>query len=119
MSTTYILHPGYNSSHTPNDVWEQMLFTVSEIQADPSIIYNELCYEEKQWYDEEDWMEYCNAYRNNDLTLKIHEEEQTIRQCASGGGDQRDMKEACRRAVCRLIITECHRRGMEVSMEVV
>ena len=41
-----------------------------------------------------------------------------IAQYASGGGSSRAIKEVVRRAVCRLVIADMHRRGVEVNFKV-
>jgi len=67
---------------------------------------------------------FAESYRPpvDDLTCRITEDAEselpTVRQCASGGGRSRDLKEKCRRAFARLVIEDMHRECMEVSFSV-
>lgn len=70
--------------------------------------------------------EYVSRYRlsgdEEDLTLNFVEpsgdEKGEVWQAASGGGESRAIKEAVRRAFCRLLILEMHRLGIEVNLTV-
>lgn len=92
---------------------------IEGIQATPEVIIAEVIRLEPE-YTVETLQEYAESYLVpvQDLTLTFHEEDglPVFTQCASGGGESREYKEAMRRAFCRLVIDGMHREKMEVSM---
>ena len=126
MATGYRLEAGYNSGHNKAEVWRQMKLVALGICAAPERIVAEVRRVEGGGLE---LQEYADAYRHHDdLTVVFHEtpagyekaEEfrPYIHQMASGGGRGRTLKEACRRAFCRLVIEAMHRMGMEVTLVV-
>lgn len=122
--TGYYLRPGYQSGGSREEAWEQMKLFVTYYRDLPDDIIAEVHRVEKVSFPEElrDCAKAYDAKTGSDLTLRICEAEEhqeaAIVQLASGGGSYREAKEQCRRAFCRLIITECHKRGIEVNLEV-
>jgi len=122
--TSYRIYVGYNSAHDLADVGEEMLLTLEELQADPSLIVKEVMRLEPH-QKQEDVAEYAESYRKpvQDLTVIVERDAERenlpiIVQLASGGEPGRSLKESCRRAVCRLIMEHCHMNDMEVSVHV-
>jgi len=120
MATSYTIEVGYNSTHDYDEVGEKLLNVVSQLQDNPERIHEEVMRFDS--LDGEMVMEYCECYRKpvQDLTLRVSGEgrEARVYQCASGGGEARDCKEACRRAFARLVVSEMHKEGMEVNFSV-
>lgn len=121
MSTGYTLEIGYNSVFGRDEIWPKMRAAVLDLMAHPEKIAAEVLRLEPD-RNPERLKDFTTMYEPpiEDLTLKIIEDESGSRiyQSASGGGDSRDYKEACRRAVCRLVIEAMHRERMEVSLVV-
>jgi hypothetical protein len=73
-------------------------------------------------YDRRDLMDVALKYpTDEDLTIKILDSpkdpaRRQIQQLASGYGKWRTIKEELRRAFCRLVLAEMHKRGMEVDI---
>lgn len=103
-----------------------MLQVVTVLRADHARLVEEVKRIESVSYNTETLMPYARAYvGDQDITIRVEEEEDetygklpVIRQSASGGGESREIKEAFRRAFCRLVLQEMHRSQMEVSISV-
>lgn len=122
--TSYRIQVGYNSAQDLPEVGEYMLGALDALQDRPELIVAEVLRLEPQ-IDRETLEEYAESYRKpvEDLTVRVdHDEERDslpiIVQLASGGEPGRSVKEALRRAVCRLVMDHCHRNAMEVSISV-
>jgi hypothetical protein len=122
--TSYTIEVGYNSTHDRADVGRKILAVIADLQANPEKIGTEVLRIEPD-RDAERLKDFTEMYRApiQDLTLKVTEDSErenlpVVRQSASAGGESRDYKEACRRAVCRLVLDACHRERMEVSITV-
>ena len=120
MATSYIISVGYNSAADREEVGVKLREVVAAIQSAPGRIVQEVRRIEPNISD--DVIDYAESYRPpvEDLTVRIEEDDDgpCVRQCASGGGNGRDLKEACRRAFARLVIEEMHRERMEVCFNV-
>jgi hypothetical protein len=119
MATYYRIQDGYNSCHFPDKVWDTIVEVVESIQENPQRIIDEVLRLETD-ADRELIEEVAECYRKpvQDLTITVVEsvDGRWIGQLASGGELGRSAKESCRRAVCRLVLEEMHRRKMEVSI---
>jgi hypothetical protein len=119
MATYYRIEDGYNSGNDRDEVWDTIKQVVDEIQGNTQRIIDEVFRLEPD-ADRELIEEVAGCYRKpvQDLTIKVVEGEdgRWIGQSASGGEPGRDAKESCRRAVCRLVLEEMHRRKMEVNI---
>lgn len=119
MATYYRIEDGYNSANNRDDVWETIKQVVGTIQDNTQRIIDEVLRLEPD-ADRELIEEIAGYYRKpvQDLTIKVVEGDdgRWIGQSASGGEPGRDAKESCRRAVCRLVLDEMHRRKMEVNI---
>lgn len=126
--TGYYLETGYNSASTRDDVWTRLKAITEDLCTDPARIAQEVSRLEPSLAESE-VRDYAEAYRlRQDLTIKIVEEppphvdpaefQPYVQQLASGGGTARKLKEACRRAFCRLVIEAMHRERLEVTMRV-
>jgi hypothetical protein len=119
MATYYRIEDGYNSGNDRNEVWETIKQVVDAIQDNTQRIIDEVFRLEPD-ANRELIEEVAGCYRKpvQDLTIKVVEGEdgRWIGQSASGGEPGRDAKESCRRAVCRLVLEEMHRRKMEVNI---
>lgn len=121
MVTTYRIETGYNSAHQNDEVWAALKQVVSTIQLNPALIEAEVLRLEPT-ANKALVEEIAALYKPpvHDLTIKVLEvDDQAVLQSASGGGVYRDAKESCRRAFCRLVIEEMHKRKMEISLIVV
>lgn len=119
--TGYHLQVGYQSGNSKADAWEALKAIVADLRTRP----NELAVECARYDDfsKADLMEYAELYQGDrDATISIIEadgdREAEVMQLASGMGASRDIKEALRRAFCRLVICRMHERGMEVNLVV-
>jgi len=116
MATGYHIRRGYNSSHQPDEVESKLRDVVREICSEPERITAEVKRVEGRDVPES----FAESYREpwQDLTIKFVEDEDGLMpmQMASGGGGDRDNKEAMRRAVCRMVLERMHAAGMEVSI---
>lgn len=121
MVTQYSIEVGYNSGNTCDEVWDALKQVVIAIQDEPQRIIDEVLRLEPTT-DLQRLKEFAVCYCRpvEDLTIKVIEDEtgQYISQFASGGGDDRRMKESCRRAFCRLVLEDMHRKRMEVNIVV-
>ena len=120
IMTAYTISVGYNSGHKKSDVSKTLINVVDEIRDDPERIEREIARVEGSAYSSM-LVDYCECYRKpeKDLTIVINQDEDKLAliiQYASGSGSGREVKERCRRAFCRLVIEEMHRRGMEVCL---
>ncbi len=122
--TSYRIEVGYNSAQDLPEVAEYMLGALDALQERPELIVAEVLRLEPTM-DSETLEEYAASYRKpvNDLTVRVDEDTERdnlpiIVQLASGGEPGRSVKEALRRAVCRLVMEHCHRNAMEVSIHV-
>jgi len=128
--TGYHITIGYLSGADKGEAWEVLKREVAELCAEPAIIAHELL---RHGMDVNRVREYAEAYRSfspetgrtEDSTLVIkerdlddEESEPQVMQLASGGGRSRTLKEATRRAVCRLLLERMHRRGIEININV-
>ncbi len=115
MSTGYHIEVGYNSEESSEAVEEALRHAVKAICAKPETILAEV----KRVEGFEIPTSYAESYREpwRDLTIKIIEGERfQVMQLASGGGSSRNYKESMRRAFCRMVLEEMHRKQMEVSI---
>lgn len=129
--TSYTLSIGYLSGYSTDldrdAAWLALLESVNARRSDPQAIIREA-----KRFDAPDKCrngcctiaEAAAAYdpSNNDLTVVVidergpdGEDNRRVVQYASG---DRDLKEHVRRAFCRLIIQDMHRRGIEVDLSV-
>jgi len=119
MATYYRIEDGYNSGNDRDEVWDTIKQVVDAIQNNTQRIIDEVFRLEPD-ADRELIEEVAGCYRKpvQDLTIKVVEGEdgRWIGQSASGGKPGRDAKESCRRAVCRLVLEDMHRRKMEVNI---
>ena len=118
MATGYHIRRGYNSAHKPDEVEGKLREVVTAICREPSQIVDEVKRVEGRDVPES----FAESYREpwQDLTIKFVEDDDglMLMQMASGGGSDRDNKEAMRRAVCRMVMERMHAAGMEISISV-
>lgn len=122
--TQYDITVGYNSSHGPSEVGKVMLGVLDMLREKPELIAAEVLRVEPL-IDRQILAECVLAYANSEQSKAVwvaYDESQdklpVIMQSASGGEPYRSVKQACRRAVCRLIMLHCHERLMEISIVV-
>lgn len=120
--TGYAIRGGYNSTWSHDEVDTELEKFLRALREKPEQIIAEVV-EVEPGYDPGRTADFAESYRNDeDLTCKLEHDEQNgrvvIRQLASGGGESRDYKEACRRAVVRLATKHMHAKGMEVCYTV-
>lgn len=124
--TGYYIESGYQSGCSREEAWEEIKRITNYLCEHPSLIAEEaLNFRAPAIADDETILEFALKYKERtDLTIRIIEDEvdgedrRHVVQYASGGGQSRVMKEHLRRAFCRLVLTEMHRRGMEVNITV-
>jgi hypothetical protein len=121
--TSYRLFCGYNSTFGRDEVEGELEAFIKALRAEPERIIKEaLRLEPALSLDR--LADFAESYRENkDLTCFIKRDKEEdgklyIVQYASGGGEDRDYKEACRRAVARLTIEHMHKNRMEISFSV-
>lgn len=118
----YHIRPGYNGNGpAPEKIIAALREIFERIRSNPSLIREELLRVESPGVPEADLQEYIDDYRDPaSATMKIVEEDGVFEvfQVASGVGESRAVKEMCRRAVCRIFLTEMSRRGVNISIVV-
>jgi hypothetical protein len=119
--TGYHISIGYNSNGR-QDAWALLMETVEEVCAAPGHIIAEVKRETLEWKDAE-LQEYVERYKaRDDSTLTITppdgDKDGEVMQLAGGGGESRRIKEAVRRAFCRLVVLRMHKLGIEVDLTV-
>ncbi len=127
--TGYRIEIGYNSAGpTGAEAWESLKAVALEICGNVAAIAVEVTRLEPS-YTIDELHGFVMAYADReDLTVTFHDEpawhedvsefKPYISQLASGGGASREVKEACRRAFCRMVIEAMHRRRIEVNLRV-
>lgn len=132
MSAAYSLSVGYMSGSdygfqgSEEEAWELMKSFARELCQSPDRIYQEaLRIGDLAEVSAEEIEPFLDAYRiHTDLTMKFIDEpiqedmKPYIRQSASGDDPERGIKEALRRAFCRLMIEAMHRKHIEVRLQV-
>jgi len=112
---------GYSSEYSKEQYEEQLLTSINELCIHTHRVVSEVLRLEPTW-DSSLLEQYTKSYgEKKDLTLTIARDEEgelVINQCASGGEVARKIKESLRRAFCRLIMEEMHKKGIEVSVTV-
>lgn len=129
--TGYHISIGYNSTlgaQEKREAFDTLEHVVHEIRGQMDLLIDEAERERgsdrDRPADRASLTEYVKAYclPATDATLTIFEPDGDkpgeILQLASGTGDSREYKERLRRAFCRLVIFEMHRRGIEVNLVV-
>lgn len=122
MSTSHIITVGYNSSNHKSEVWDKLKSITATIRNNPKRLFEEIV--KVEGGTEEELMSFCDHMKDcDDLSLTVIDSEtdmskRCVLMCSSGGGDNRESKEKCRRAFCRLVLHEMHKCGMEVSINV-
>jgi hypothetical protein len=127
--TGYYIETGYQSGCSREEAWEEIKRITRYLCDHPNLLVKEaLEFRAPATADGETILDYANKYKEqNDLTCRIIEKQdkldpdeqiQHVVQYASGGGASRTMKEHLRRAFCRLVMNEMHRKGMEVNVRV-
>ena len=116
MATSYTLSLGYNSGYgSDEDPWEVLRDAVNEVTA------GEL-YKEYQGPGAggncraSSMAEIMTMKPVPDASIKVYEEEQTVRLLASGTGVARAMKEHMRRAFIRCILRRTDKHGIDVDV---
>ncbi len=128
--TGYHISIGYLSSGDKDEAWVALKDVVAKLCAEPAIIGMEAL---RYGMRAENVREYAEAYRSfsvetgrtEDSTLVIKEADpddpesyHQVMQLAGGGGESRGLKEAMRRAFCRLVLEEMHRQEYEININV-
>lgn len=121
MVTFYRIEPGYNSGHEDSEVWAEIKKAVAMLRTNTSLIIDEVMQIEPN-ANRTRIAEMASQYGMSvkDLTIGVIDADDSghLIQLASGYGIDRDAKESCRRAVCRIIMRELHKKQMEVSVTV-
>lgn len=118
--TSYLLEVGYNSSFGREEAEEKLKIAVDKLRNDPDRLIAEVRRLDGDLEPDCDvpFAEYARLYSSDeDLTIR-HDGEHRYIQMASGGGIGRSIKEAFRRAFCRLILEDMHREGVEINIGV-
>ncbi len=118
--TGYYISVGYNSQHSPEEVWRELEMVMRELCANPKRIADEACAVGAPIeVGGENIYDYAERYQANDgIAILETSEGKHIAQTASGGGVSRILKEHLRRAFCRLVLAAMHGKGMEINITV-
>lgn len=120
----YYIELGYMSHSVPGpEPWQQIIEFAKNLCSRWYRIATEA---ERHGMSYDDAKEYAECYQDcNDLTIQFKDAEPgddgnkaRIVQYASGGGPEREIKEAMRRAFCRLVMEFAHSRRIEVNIYV-
>ncbi len=122
--TGYKIAVGYNSEFAASEVWETLKTVGLEIANNPEVIACEAAYYDGDYLFAE-LREVSERFKvRDDLTIRFFEGSKEnefrphILMYASGGGRYRLIKESTRRAYCRLVLKEMHKRKMEIDIYV-
>jgi hypothetical protein len=115
--TSYSIEIGYNSTFKKEEVLPVLQSVVKHLQDKPYLIAEEVMRIEPN-LSKERVLEYAESYQEPVQDLTIRWEESEVRMLASGAGESRDIKEALRRAFCRLVLEAMHREKMEINIHV-
>lgn len=118
MSTGYTISVGYNSSFKKDEVGWELEKIVKSICIDPEQLIQEAKRVEGKTIPPEYVESYHIPWKDLAIQIVIQDGLPVVIQLASGGGDSRDLKEAVRRAFCRLVLAHMHSQGMEVNLTV-
>lgn len=126
--TGYHLSIGYLSGGDKAQAWDTLKTVVLNLCHDPVRIANEAV---RLGMNRTTAHECARAFASaslefqgtEDSTLRIIEGDRAegnpqIMMLAGGSGQSRTIKEAIRRAFCRLVMTEMHRRDIEININV-
>ncbi len=128
--TGYHISIGYLSDGDKDEAWAALKEVVAALCAEPSRIAVEAVRYGMRPNQAEEHAEAYRSFspktgRTEDSTLVIKERDfededsyPQVMQLASGGGESRVLKEAMRRAFCRLALEEMHKRGLEININV-
>jgi len=126
--TGYYIYIGYNSVLSEFDVWQELKRVAAYYCENYNLIADDAVeIEGRDPKFNEKIFDYAKNYNNHtDLTIKIVDQksddignrERYIAQLASAGGYSREVKEILRRAFCRVVLREMHKKGMEVCISV-
>lgn len=118
--TSYRIEIGYNSAHSTDAVEQKLRMVTEEICRHPELILKEALLREGKVIPSEYGEAYRQPWQDKTIQFLLATEDRSfcVYQMASGGGIEREYKEAMRRAFCRLVIEMMHRKGMEVTMVV-
>ena len=121
--TGYHVRVGYNSSGDPAHQWESLKNALIVVKANPAMLLNEInrCNGDltrslEHWQ----WVRTIVTGLAEDSSVRPidNDEDPQIYMTASGGGEQRQAREAVCRAVCRILMELMHRRNVEISVVV-
>lgn len=125
--TGYHISIGYLSGYDKDEAWEVLKKVVLDLCHNPHHLVDEAV---AFGMNPASAAEYAAAYVNaseetrgtEDSTLRIIEAKDgdppQIMQLAGGGGESRTIKEAMRRAFCRLVMREMHKLEIEINVNV-
>lgn len=128
--TGYHISIGYLSGGDKDEAWATLKEVVAKLCAEPAAVAMEAL---KYGMPPDRVREYAEPYRSfsaatgrtEDSTLVIKEADpddpesyHQVMQLAGGGGESRGLKEATRRAFCRLVLKEMHKREYEININV-
>jgi hypothetical protein len=112
----YHIEVGYNNIRSTEIVRKALLTVVKTICATPGNIITEARRVERLEIPDNYADNYREPWQDSTISIVDDGEKFQVMQLASGGGMERDFKEAMRRAFCRLVIAEMHARQMEVNL---
>jgi len=121
--TGYHITLGYMSNRNDGanrEVWQEVVRLALNICDSPELIASEAV---ALGMSPATAREYAQAYKERfDSTIRFKEADgdspAQIMQLAGGAGPSRSIKEAMRRAFCRLLMHECHKREIEINVNV-
>jgi hypothetical protein len=125
--TGYYIHVGYNSSHDSNEVWKELEKIGLELCDNPNALAQEAYHYDK--FSLVDLRRFAEPFKERkDLTIRFKDRLDGIGNSddfrpyivmyASGGGQDRLLKESLRRAFIRLVLAKMHLRQMEIDIAV-
>lgn len=127
--TGYHISIGYLSGYDKDEAWKVLKMTVLDLCHNPHHLVDEAV---RFGVDPRTACEYAAAYvgaseatqGTEDSTLRIIEKNEAegtppqIMQLAGGSGESRTIKEAMRRAFCRIVMREMHKLEIEININV-
>jgi hypothetical protein len=129
--TNYRISLGYNwDGPGAEEQWEALKSVVADLRANTHRIAEEAVRMGCPVEESGDGLgEYLEGYLPDsaDLTIRVIDEEDRLNpperlreiwQAASGGDPSRSIKHHLRRAFCRLVMGEMHRRGIDINVVV-
>ena len=112
--TGWTIRAGYSPDSSPTEIMAVIIAVTRAAIANPPPL--DLPPLSAELEAEDDYEDHVVGYLGSGIHVRGDEGDRFVLLTASGGGGWRDRKEEIARAFCIYVMTELHRRGMNVSI---